>query len=391
MTSATNAGRSARRLDTSTGTQRPRWLWVLLPALATGCGRDDVRVYEAPKDVKVLAAPAADPHAGITGRELPATPDTPALEWDLPAGWQALPASQMRIGHFAISGDNDQKAELTIIPLLGQAGSDLDNVNRWLAQLGAPPLSAEELARRAEPVRIGGRDGQLFDLAGPEGQAARKRTLAAIQRRDGLAWFYKMTGDDALVTAQKSTLVAFLQTLRFPAATQSAGSADTASQATPPVPVPAAPAAATPPPPSSGGSADPAFTVPANWKVQTPGAMQLAKYVPDGADGKVEITVAVLPGDGGGTAANVNRWRRQLGLPPQAENELLAALKPLQVSGAETYFADLENPDTGKRMLAAGVLRGGRSWFYKCMGDTAAVAAEQQAFVRFVETTQYDR
>ncbi|MCZ7634660.1 MAG: hypothetical protein M5U12_00435 [Verrucomicrobia bacterium] len=247
MTSATNAGRSARRLDTSTGTQRPRWLWVLLPALATGCGRDDVRVYEAPKDVKVLAAPAADPHAGITGRELPATPDTPALEWDLPAGWQALPASQMRIGHFAISGDNDQKAELTIIPLLGQAGSDLDNVNRWLAQLGAPPLSAEELARRAEPVRIGGRDGQLFDLAGPEGQAARKRTLAAIQRRDGLAWFYKMTGDDALVTAQKSTLVAFLQTLRFPAATQSAGSADTASQATPPVPVPAAPAAATPP------------------------------------------------------------------------------------------------------------------------------------------------
>lgn len=390
MTSATTAGRSARRLDTSTGTQRPRWFWVLLPALATGCGPEEVRVYEAPKDVKV-APPAADPHAGITGRELPATPGTPSLEWDLPAGWQALPASQMRVGHFAITGENQQKAELTIIPLLGQAGSDLDNVNRWLAQLGAPPLSAEELARRAEPVRIGGRDGQLFDLAGPEGQANRKRTLAAIQRRDGLAWFYKMTGDDALVAAQKPTLVAFLQTLRFPTATETAGPGDAASPATPPVAPPAASTAVTPPPSSPGGSGEPAFTAPANWKVQAPGAMQMAKYVPEGAEGKVEITVAVLPGDGGGTAANVNRWRRQLGLPPQAETELLASLKPLQVSGAETYFADLENPDTGKRMLAAGVLRGGRSWFYKCLGDTAAVAAEQQAFVRFVETTQYDR
>lgn len=385
MTSATNAGRSARRLDPSTGTQRPWWLWALLPAFATGCGPDEVRVYDAPKDVKIAApapAPGTDPHAGITGRELPATPGTPSLEWDLPAGWQALPASQMRVGHFAIAGDNQQKAELTIIPLLGQAGSDLDNVNRWLAQLGAPPLSAEELARRAEPVRIGGGDGQLFDLAGPEGQPARKRTLAAIQRRAGLAWFYKMTGDDALVAAQKPTLLTFLQTLRFPAATEPASPGDTASPAA---------AAATPPPPSPGGSAEPAFTVPANWKVQTPGAMQVAKYVPEGAEGKVEITVAVLPGDGGGTAANVNRWRRQLGLPPQAEAELLASLKPLQVSGADTYCADLENPDTGKRMLAAGVLRGGRSWFYKCMGDSAAVAAEQQAFVRFVETTQYDR
>jgi hypothetical protein len=390
MTSATTAGRFARRLDVTTGTQRPRWLWVLLPALATACGPEDVRVYEAPKDVKV-APPAADPHAGITGRELPATPGTPSLEWDLPAGWQALPASQMRVGHFAITGDNQQKAELTIIPLVGQAGSDLDNVNRWLGQLGAPPLSAEELARRAEPVSIGGREGQLFDLAGPEGQPARKRTLAALQRRDGLAWFYKMTGDDALVAAQKPTLVGFLKTLRFPAATETAAPTTAATPTPPPVAPPAAAASATPPPASPGSADQPAFTVPASWKAQAPGAMQLAKYVPEGAEGKVEITVAVLPGDGGGTAANVNRWRRQLGLPPLAEAELLAALKPLEVAEAETYLANLENPDTGQRMLAAGVLRGGRSWFYKCMGDTAAVAAEQAAFVRFVETTQYDR
>ena len=115
--------------------------------------------------------------------------------------------------------------------------------------------------------------------------------------------------------------------------------------------------------------AKPVFSVPASWKEQPPGSMQLAKYVPTGAEDQAEITVAVLPGDGGGTIANVNRWRRQLGLAPSAKRELRAALQPLSVNGAEAYLVDLANPETQKRMLAAGVVRGEQSWFYKLTGE----------------------
>jgi hypothetical protein len=40
-------------------------------------------------------------------------------------------------------------------------------------------------------------------------------------------------------------------------------------------------------------------------------------------------------------------------------------------------------------MLAAGVVRGERSWFYKLTGSAPAVEAERTAFVRFVEGARY--
>jgi hypothetical protein len=296
----------------------------------------------------------------------------------------------MRVGYFTVAGENSQRAEVTIIPLPGLAGSDLDNVNRWLNQLGAPPWPAEDLARKAEPLEVDGKPAQLFDLAGPEG-AARKRMLAAILRREGTAWFFKMTGDDALVAAQKAVYLDFLKGLQF----EATSSPDTALQSSPPPVPPQAgtpPTAGTPPVPTSPAVAAeglPTFVVPARWKAQSPGPMQAAKYVPDGAEGKVEVTLAVLPGDGGGKLANINRWRRQLGQGPLAEGELASVASALNVPGAEAYLVDLRNPDTQKRMLAAAVVRGGRSWFYKLMGDADVVESEKSLFVRFVEEAKY--
>lgn len=354
--------------------------------LAAGCGRETVQVYQAPKDVAGTGQAMTAASAAAAG--IPQSPPAgvPQVKWQLPAGWQELPAGQMRVGYFAIPGPDNQKAEVTIIPLPGLAGTDLDNVNRWRGQIGSPPITADELTKAAVKIPVGGSDGQLFDLEGATDKTPRLRMVAAILRREGTAWFFKMTGEDKLVSSQKAVFTKFLETLRFEAGTSPAAAVTAGT----PAPTPSASAAtAGATGGAQGGAVKPSFTVPATWKEQAPGAMQTARYVPEGAEGKADVSVAVLPGDGGGKLGNVNRWRRQLGLEPVAEADLAASLTALKIDGAENYLVDLADPASKRRMVAAAVVRGGQSWFYKLTGDDAIVTREKAAFVNFIESAKY--
>ena len=66
-------------------------------------------------------------------------------------------------------------------------------------------MSEAELAKLAQPVEIAGQPASLYEQAGTNpGSGEKSRILAAITRRDGTAWFFKMTGDDALVAAAEA-------------------------------------------------------------------------------------------------------------------------------------------------------------------------------------------
>jgi hypothetical protein len=353
-----------------------------LLGLAAGCGREEIRVYEAPKDSPAAAAAAQSlPDLGQ-----PAAAARPQLTWKLPPGWQERPATAIRVGHFVVAGPDHQEAEVTVIPLAGTGGSDLDNVNRWRAQVNLPAVNAEQLSRLAVSVPIGGFEGRLFDLVGDSYEANDQRTLAAVLRREGTAWFFKMTGPAKLVGDQKGAFLEFLRALQFGGANAGA-SAGTAATAASPAPAAAAAAAATPTAPGDAGL--PRWQVPEHWQAQSPGAMQAARFAPRDAAGRAEISVAMLPGDGGGRLANVNRWRRQLGLGPISEADLAAAAQPLPAGGAAGYWVDIPAPESGRRMVAAAVQVGDRSWFYKLTGEAAVVEREKPVFLQFVQTAAY--
>ena len=135
--------------------------------------------------------------------------------------------------------------------------------------------------------------------------------------------------------------------------------------------------------------AKPAWTAPAHWQEQAPGVMQVARFLAAPDAGRAEITVSVLPGDGGGLAANVNRWRGQMGLPAVEESDLAKLRIPIEVADAEAYAVELVAETTHRRMVSAGVARNGQTWFYKLVGDDAAVASEKDAFVEFARTVRY--
>ena len=191
------------------------------------------------------------------------------VHWKLPQGWLELPPAQMRVGSFSVTGDKDQKAQISIIPLAGTAGGDLENVNRWRGQVGLGRVDQAGFEKLIEAVQIAGQPGQLFDLVGtPPDEKTQTRMLSAVVHRGGTAWFFKMTGDDALVAGQKPVFIEFLKNISF-----DSGAAQAQMTAAPAV----GPAPATASPPGQDGR--PAWTVPAGWQEQAAGSMQMAKFI----------------------------------------------------------------------------------------------------------------
>ncbi len=371
-----------------------RWaLLLLVPALA-GCGRNDIQVYRVSKEQPQASAPdnaqaqnmgMPAGHADLSG--------APRIQCKAPSGWEEAPAGQMRVASFRVKGDTGKQADVSVIPLPGLAGSDLDNVNRWRGQVGQPPVTDSELPKVAQPVEIGGQTAQLYEQAGQNPSSGEKeRILAAVLRRDGVAWFFKMTGDEALVSQQKPAFVEFLKSVSFPE-----GATTSATPELPPSH-----------PPIGGGllsaqdsaagvgtsQGKPAWQVPAGWQELPGGQFLVAKFRVGSPDaGQADINVSMSAGDGGGVAANVNRWRGQLGLGQLLDADLAKSMNAIDAGTGKAILTEMSGTDarTGQKakLVAAIVPQSGRTWFYKLMGSETVVGQQKDAFTKFVQTAKY--
>ena len=125
--------------------------------------------------------------------------------------------------------------------------------------------------------------------------------------------------------------------------------------------------------------------MPALWTPVTAGQMQLAKFaVPARGSARAEVTVSIFPSDTGGALANVNRWRRQIGLDPVTEADLPQQITILDPPNPQAFLTDQKN--NGQQLVAAVVPRDGKWFFYKLLGHAAAVEPEKDAFVAFVKS-----
>jgi hypothetical protein len=219
----------------------PFILVFVAPLLTSACREAKIATYRVPKEAAPAAAaaantaPAGDPHAGLgippvnssaspspspapAGTDMAATAvptaDATDLSWTAPASWQARPATAMRKATFIIPGATPgEQAELAVTAFPGDVGGNLANVNRWRGQLQLPPIEAAALPAALTHIDIGTLHVDLVELIGPE-SAQRKRVIGAIVPHNGATWFFKLTGPDALVAAQKADFLGFLQTIK---------------------------------------------------------------------------------------------------------------------------------------------------------------------------------
>jgi hypothetical protein len=341
-------------------------LALALATLLTGCRREEITAYRVPKEKPRPAAASAST----------SPPARPQLRWELPAGWREEPSTSFRAANFSVTGEAGQQADVSVIPLPGLGGSDLDFVNLWRQQLGLPPAVEADLAGRTEPVTIAGATGKLFDIAaeGPAKVADRPdRILVAVLVRGGTSWFFKLQGDEPLVGQQRNAFVDFLKSVSF-------------------LEAPAAPSA--PVIASTAAGDKPEWEIPSGWQEVPPTQMLRAKFVVGaGADARAEINISSFPGDVGGLLANVNRWRGQVGLPPLGEAELNATVESLDVLGGQAMLVDMTGKDSQSgqpaRLIGAIVPRRGQTWFYVLRGPEELAGRERPAFLKFIQSARY--
>jgi hypothetical protein len=342
---------------------RMRLILTLFAVLVLGCDRSstEVVVQRVPKQPKPLMQAqmpvAADPHS-------PGASDGRPVHWNVPEGWKELPGSSMRFATIVVN--DDPRVELTVVPLAGDSGTLLANVNRWEGQLGLKHSTEQELAKLVTRIEVDKRPCDLVELVGPEGTDARQRMLAASLPHEGRTWYFKMVGPDAIVAAQKDKFKSFIGSIHF----HEAGQSEPASQ----------------PQAAVQTSGEITYTVPPGWNKAPDRAMRVSTLTVGAAPQQAEMIASKFPVNSGTVLENFNRWRGQVGMPPLAREDQQPT-RPFAVGGADGIFVDLTGPQ--QRMLVAWVTRGGDWWFFKFTGPLAVVEKEQPSFESYLNSIQF--
>ncbi len=368
---------------------------LLVASLVASSSAEEIRSYRVAKEIPRSTLPsghsADDGHNHGTGANPHgSTRAVPKVTYTTPQGWQEAGAGDMRVAGFTIAGTNGQSAQVAITPLPGMEGRESLIVNMWRQQVGLSELSAEDTAKELTSVDIGGVAGKMFDMSGKSGAGAIVRIVTAMAHLGEMSWFYKLQGDDELVTAQKQNFVAFLKSVKIeesaPAAALPAGHPPISGGA-----MPGAVTTAAPPAPREGG---PTWTVPAGWKEIAGGQFLFAKFMIAGDGGaQAALNVSTSAGDGGGLSANVNRWLGQIGKSPWSEAELAKNTKEMTIVAGKATFIEMSGTDgrTGQPALILGATTSqkGSTWYYKLMGEPKLVEAQREAFTKFVKEVKY--
>jgi len=140
----------------------------------------------------------------------------PKLVHKTPEGWKQVPGSQMREINLVFGKDGKGECYLTNLP--GAGGGLMANVNRWRKQMGATPLSAEEVS--ALPKKpLFGQSATLIDVTGNFGGMSgvdgkkNYRLLGLILTNNAGAVFVKMVGPKADVDTNAGKFDEFISSL----------------------------------------------------------------------------------------------------------------------------------------------------------------------------------
>jgi hypothetical protein len=147
--------------------------------------------------------------------------DQITVNYEVPDGWQTVPASGMRKAAFRVA-DGPREATITAIDFPATAGplvaDPLANVNRWRSEVGLEPLAADDLSAATEPITVDGLQAIYMEAIPPAAlgeETADRGTLAAMATGNDVVWFFKITGDVDVVVAQRNQFRSFLQSIRL--------------------------------------------------------------------------------------------------------------------------------------------------------------------------------
>lgn len=190
---------------------------LLLLVFLSGCNKraDEIKVYRLAKAPMESGAVVPNETLPSPAELPPAHP--PITDAAVSASWEPQPLSEMRKASYLVHGADGTSADISFVSLGTTAGNVLDNVNRWLGQLGQPPVTEEQLPQVVQhlPSELG--HVAVVDLKGlPEQGDPKKdgRIIAAIATGDGATSFYKIRGNTTVVEVEKENFINWVTAMR---------------------------------------------------------------------------------------------------------------------------------------------------------------------------------
>ncbi|MEO6183222.1 MAG: hypothetical protein ABIP71_09030 [Verrucomicrobiota bacterium] len=135
---------------------------------------------------------------------------------------------------------------------------------------------------------------------------------------------------------------------------------------------------------SSEGSESPLhWETPSGWKELPPTSLRVGNFLISKEDKKAQVSILPFPGKTGTELGNVNRWRKEIGLEAVTESNG----ENVMVGDQQGKIYDLSGAEL--QTVAAILLRGDTSWFFKMRGDKVVVAENKAAFIAFLKSIHF--
>jgi hypothetical protein len=147
------------------------------------------------------------------------------------------------------------------------------------------------------------------------------------------------------------------------------------------------------PAPDNSGLPKLKYTLPDGWKEKNLTQLRVASFEISEAGKTADVSVIPLGGSAGGDAANVNRWRGQVGQPPLAEMELKKTAESVPVANLPADLYDVAGTEPGSgdeaRIIGAILHTEETTWYFKMMGDSVLVEKNKPAFLAFLRSVDF--
>lgn len=130
-----------------------------------------------------------------------------------------------------------------------------------------------------------------------------------------------------------------------------------------------------------------AYKAPKGWQEEKAGQFVTARFRVGHGEDAVAVTVTALAGQGGGIAANVNRWRGQAGLKSLEDDEAKKAVRPAKVDGVAGHTFDASGEKV--RVVVTFVKVGDSTWYFRMSGPVARVKEQAPAFTEFLKSVRF--
>ena len=135
-----------------------------------------------------------------------------ALKFTAPEGWTTGRTSSMVQARFSKTA-GEAEAQITVIEMPASTNHWKPNVERWAGQVGLNELSDQRLTELTSEIEVDQVEGKLVDLVADS--KSENGVIAAMVKRQGSAWFFKLSGDKELVDQSRKEFETFMKSIRY--------------------------------------------------------------------------------------------------------------------------------------------------------------------------------